>query len=394
MRPLAVTLLVAGAMAAVPASRSQTTENSPGAQSPSRPATTVAAKVEGYPTPDLPIVSVEFKDTLTVPGIPNEHVFQTPISCSPDGVPFVNFPQPPDFMSNVVYSLDPNGAKAFSVHQASDLYDPIFQGYFVGSSVVGILVHATKDGKKASYSMTIVPGMPARDVYPGEHHDYLVEFDKNGLLKKVVDLPTSYHFWRIAELGDGNLLSLAYDQVNSVARLFLMDPDGEIIRPIELPAEMTETHELVQGQSGGMLNQARAESSMSWWLFALVGPKVLLYKAHSKAPLLEVGPGGAVRVVPLETPKGYTIEDVIPSTNRWIFRFRKDGIPAKSETDARPDADNYALYEFNQSDGTPLRRIHIAKGPVFSIACERNGVLTGFSMAGEKMLLKTADLPR
>ena len=182
--------------------------------------------------------------------------------------------------------------------------------------MVGLLVHATTDDKKSPNQVSYGPGFAPVDVYPGVHHDYLVEFDRDGNYKKTVELPAEYRFWRIGALVDDSLLALAYDRTNSVARFLLLDSGGKIIRPLELPSQMRDNPELTQGESGEVLNQARAESSLSWWLFAPARHRLLLYQAHSKAPLLEVGAGGVVREVPLEAPKGYVLNAVIPSNDR------------------------------------------------------------------------------
>ena len=185
-------------------------------------ATGVADK-EGQSEPSIPVVSLTFKAEPAIPGAPSSSVFTSPIACSTDGVPFVDFPLPPDYMSHAIYSLSSKKAIEFWTKSVPDLYDIIAKGYFVGESKVGILVHATRDPKRASYTVVIVPGSPARPVYPGEHHDYIVEFGMDGTYKTTLELPGNVEFFRVAALPDDNLVAVAYDRVNSVARLLLLD---------------------------------------------------------------------------------------------------------------------------------------------------------------------------
>jgi hypothetical protein len=318
------------------------------------------------------------------------------VLCSSDGIPFVDYPQAPDFMEQIVYSLDPKGARAFSSKSVPDLYDVHFQSFFVGDSVVGLLVRATKDEKHSTTTYNPLPGFSAKPVpyYPGEHHDYLVEFDRDGNYKSTVELPTAYHFWRIGALSDGSLLALGYDRANSVARLLLLDSGGQIVRPIEAPSLTQDSPELRQGESGPEINRARAESSLSWWLFVPSRNRILLYQAHSATPLLEVGAGGALREVPLEAPKGYVLDGVVPANDRWIVRYRRQSLSNNGEIDARPETKNYLLYEVDPANGSLKRQIDPGTGPLFNIACEQDGVMTAFSMDNDKVMRAIAEIPR
>jgi hypothetical protein len=122
--------------------------------------------------------------------------------------------------------------------------------------------------------------------------------------------------------------------------------------------------------------------------------KILLYQAHTKLPILEVGAGGVVREVPLEIPKDFVIDTIIPSEDRWIIRVRRENLSDKTEIDARPEAKNYVLYEVDPSDGHLRRELSVSSGPLFSIACEQGGTFTAFGIDGDKVNLFTADLAR
>jgi hypothetical protein len=344
----------------------------------------------------IPVAKLDFKpQQAAIPGANGSMAFSSPIVCSPSGIPFVTFIEPSDFGPQTIYSLDPKGGHAFSVKEVPGLYDTNFiHGYFVSDSVVGILVNGTKDSKVAPNTVSIGPKLPPRHIYTGEHHDYLVEFDISGNYKTTLELPERYQFRRLAALQDDTLLALAYDPANLVPMLFLLDSGGNIIRTLQIPAEMVTSPEIVTGQSGDIGKQIRAAGSLSWWIFAPTRNRVLLYQAHSKSPVLEVGAGGAVREVPLHSPKGYVLESVLSANDRWIMRFRKESLSDAGAIDARPEANNYVLYEVDSSDGSLRRRIEVEGGLLSSLACEQDGVFTAFSVDGEKVTLATADLPR
>ena len=343
----------------------------------------------------IPVVKLDFKSHPAVAGATASPVYVSPILCSPDGVPFVDFPQPPDFMEHALFALDPNKAITFATKAIQGLYDISFKGYFVSPAVVGLLVHATSDGQqKGSSTFTIVPGAPSRAIYPGEHSDYIAEFDRAGNYKQVLKLHAGYTFVKVAVLPDDTLLALAYERANAVAQLLLLSSEGQIIRPLELPSQMKDSPQLKLGETGGELNRVRAESSLSWWLFSPTRQRVLLYQAHSKSPVLEVGAGGVVREVPLQAPRGYLLDGVISANDRWIMRYRKESLSDSGQIDTRPEAKNYALYEVDPLDGRLKTQIDVGSGPLFSISCEQDGLITAFSMEGDKIIRKTADLPR
>ena len=213
---------------------------------------------------DLPTVTLNFEDPKPIPGLPAASAFVNPIDCSPDGIPFVEFIMPKDFGPQAVYSLDPKGGHAYSLSAVPGLYDPGFvRSYFVSDSTVGLLVTATKDKTTAPNTISIGPGFPPKHVYTGAHRDYLVEFDRDGSYKKAVELLKRYDFRRLAALPDDTLLALAYDRVNAVPLLLVLDSDGEIKHPIELPNAMTGNPTMTQGETGGMRTEMAAETSMS-----------------------------------------------------------------------------------------------------------------------------------
>ena len=345
------------------------------------------------PGEQLPIEKLEFKSQPPIPGAEASPAFVGPIVCSPDGIPFVDFLQPPDYMRHVIYSLDPKGGHGFSPKAIPGLYDVQLQSYFASNSILGILIRATADDKKAQSPVPPGPGMPPAEVYVGAHQDYLAEFDKDGNFKQTVSLPPTYHFWRMAQLSDDTLLALAYDKTNSVPRLFLLDSKGEILHTLEIPARMKDSPQLKLRVSGDESDRVAAQSSLSSWLFAPARDAILLYQAHSTSPLLEVRAGGVVREVPLETPKAYSLDGVISANDRWILRYRRESLDGSSEIDAKQGTNNYVLYEVSPSDGSLRAEIDPGSTAFFGLACEQNGVVTAFSTSGGQILPMTASLP-
>ncbi|MGH9606731.1 MAG: hypothetical protein ACRD3N_13660 [Terracidiphilus sp.] len=356
-----------------------------------------SAQLEQLQPEAVPTIPIEFKPQGAIPGVMALPAISMPILCSPDGTPFISAPEPPTYIEQSVFSLSPKGGHTFSYGSQAGLYDVRFVSFFPGGSIVGVLVNATKDPKQSSYTVESASGAVTHSGtgFSGEHNYYIAEFDRDGNYKATVELPAGYSYRHFAELADGKLLATAYDEANAVARLLLLDSSGQIIRRLEVPEAMEDSPALRQGETGGGLNQARAASSLSWWLFASVRDKVILYQAHSNAPVLEVGAGGYVRQIPLQAPSGYELDGMISASDLWIVRFRRKDLPADRPIDLRPEAKNYVLYEVNPGDGSLESELDVSSGPAFGIACEQDGVLTGFSRSPDSKFIRlTADVPK
>jgi hypothetical protein len=257
-----------------------------------------------------------------------------------------------------------------------------------------MLVTATKDDKKATGTYALLPGAPPKSISMGEHHEYLALFDRDGNYKETLDLPLAYNFVRLAPLSDGKLVALAMDQINWVPHLLLLDADGQVVRQIELPDAMLNSPDLQSGGSSFEHDHARALTSLSWWLFVPARKKVLLYQAHSRSPVLEVGDGGAVREVSLSAPTGYLLDGVISSNDRWIVRYKKEDGAGAGEASPISQAPPYAVFDVDANDGSLRSKLEIGPGQLFGIACEQDGVFTAFTLNGDKPIRQTADIPR
>jgi len=107
-----------------------------GAVPPTASTTKPESLSQGQPTqgteqeeavPRVPVLKLDFKTQPAIPGAPALSVIVFPILCSPDGVPFLDAPQPPDYIDHAVFSLDPHGARAFSAKSISGLHDVRFR---------------------------------------------------------------------------------------------------------------------------------------------------------------------------------------------------------------------------------------------------------------------------
>ena len=355
-----------------------------------------AAPAADDPEEQIPVVRLEFKPAGVVPGVNGTSAFANPVVCSADGVPYVSFVDTKSIGLHSVTSLDAKGGHIFSAQQIQGLYGiQTIAGVMVSDSMMGMLVNATKDSSNPR-TVNIGKDLPPLVLYPGKQQGFLAEFDLSGNFTRVVELelPEGWHIWRLAALPDDSLLALGYDRINAQPHLVILGSGGERKRDLQIPAEMQDNPLLSEGTSPDPNKQVQAANTMNSWQFAVARHKVLLFQLKSNAPILEVGAGGAVREVAIEHPKGYGIDGVLPSNDRWLIRFRKDGLSETGEINSDPKTKNFVLYEIDPVDGSLRRQIEMANGMFFSTACEKDGTVTAFTTDQGKVNLLSADLGR
>jgi hypothetical protein len=301
------------------------------------------------------------------------------------------------YSEQTIHALDARDPHTYTYKNVQGLYDLKFLNFFPTDEAVYVFVSATKDSKQYDYTIHSSDGQVLRRGagYSGERHSFILKFDILGTLKSTMQLPDNLSFHRIAPLPDGTFVAIAYDSLNAAARLLLLADDGTILRYLSLPSELEQTPELQHGAIGNESDRAHAQTSLSQWLFAPVRGRILLFAAHSNAPIVEIGAAGVTREVSISAPKDYSLSTVIASNDKWLFRYARKALPKVGETENRPESRNYLLYEIDPNDGHIKSEIDPGAGPSFGIACEHDGVLTGFSLGSDsKYLLYTADTPR
>jgi hypothetical protein len=347
------------------------------------------------PEDEIPVVRLEFKPAGVVPDVSGTSAFINPVVCSADGIPYVSFLDAKSNDIQSVTSLDPKGSHVFSAQQIQGLYGiSSILGVFVTDSMVGLSITATKDPTKSPQTIDAGDGTPSKDIYSGKRHSFLAEFDLSGNFTKEVELPEELHIRRVAALPDDSLLALGYDLINARPHLIILDSGGQRKRDLQIPAMMDENPVFSEASSGDWKKRNQALGAMNSWQFAWATQKVLLFQAHSSAPILEVGAGGTVREVTIEQPKGYGIDSVLPSNDRWLISFRKDGLSEAGGISADPKTKNFVLYEVDPADGNLKRRIEMADRMLYSSSCEKDGTITTFTIDQGKVNLLSADLGR
>ena len=260
-------------------------------------AATVPGKQPVVSSENIPVYTVEFKQQSSVPGITASPLVSLPILCSPSGTPYITVPEPPMYSERTIYSLDGKNPRTFSYKNVQGIYDLQFLNFFPTDEAVYVFLSATKDPKQSDYTLHSSDGqvLGRGAGYHGKRHSFILKFDIPGTLKSTIQLPDNLSFHRIAPLPDGTFVAIAYDSLNAAARLLLLADDGTILRYLSLPSELEQTPELQHGATGNESDRAQAQTSLSQWIFAPARGRILLFAAHSNAPVVEIGAAGVTR---------------------------------------------------------------------------------------------------
>lgn len=318
----------------------------------------------------VPTRTLEFKAIDSDPALSLSPITTLPPHCTSDGSLFLDLLDPKDLARHTVVSVRGRRTQTYSPSAISDLHSIHVFSFFPSDSMVGFLVRGTKSSPSASAA---VPW--------SEYHNYIALFDRDGSYKKSIELPMAYPPSHIAILPSGEFLVSGYDKVNSAARLLFLDSSGQIVRLIDLPASRTSPPVSPPYGSG--------ESMMQWSkligfvVFTAYKDDILVWRARSSDPILDVGPGGRVREVTLQVPPGLVFEDMLASTDRWVAHFRSS---AAKENSALNQSD-YFYYEVRPEDGTLSSKLLQTGVIPLSLACEGGGNYEAFTRDKDKKLI-------
>ena len=342
---------------------------------------------------DHPVYKLVFKPQAAIPEL-KPSLFAPPILCSPGGTAYYGVPEQPTYREMTIHQLDLKQPRSFGYRQVEGLYDARFIAFFPDEAELYVLINASQDSEQAREDAAkqigtyiSVSGLTGR-------HDFLLKFDRSGRYVNRIQLPDQLNFARFAVFEDGSFLALGVERATAAVRLVEMSADGKIVRYLALPSALRSSASESTEMKSSQGEIASAEAKLGRWFFVPVRHKVLLF-ARDINQVLEIGPDGVRREVDVAIPKGYFFDSIISSNDRWLFL-----VPRQVEWDpgkfgGKLTSRDYTVYEVDFNDGRFIREMKGAPTPGLGIACERDGVFTGFSIGRDaNYVLWTAELPR
>jgi len=348
---------------------------------------------------DFPKAKLEFSEPKVVPGVTGSPLIANQKQCGPDGAIFVQMALPPVYREKEVVALGcPNGSQSYSLSLAPNgLNDISLSDYSPTGSEVAFLVRATAVSEQTEYSTTTPDGkINTGKGYRGEHHNYILTYDRQGSYKATIDLPADKIFTKIGALDSGEFVLLGYSSASRVAVLQLLASSGKLLRALQLPGKLEDDPTLEQGEIGGPAEVAKAVAGLSRWQFTSTRGNIVLSRPGSSGVVLEVGSGGVSREVPLESPAGYELDGLVPAKDRWVARFRRKGLPERGGIDANSSSGNFKLFDVSPSDGSLRTELDLPGGSsIFGVGCEADGEVMQVGLNDKlQFQISKADIPK
>ena len=335
--------------------------------------------IETDPSFSLPSSSVDYPHCLSDGSLVLRTVDWQSVNKTPKG-------QIPKYNDSVTLV---RGKKTQTIRSTSisDLTDINFiLDVFPTDSGVYFLLQATKDqpGERG-------PGKSPAGIPAASYNYYVARFDLEGAYNGVTELPVRCdlsqpghcNLRHLAVFPSGDMLVTESDPGTSTLEVLYLKSSGEVVKQIDVPASR-KPMDWGDASSNPEIRRA-ATTFLASVYFTAVGDNIVVWRANSDDPVVEVRQGGGVREVPIQNPDGWRFADMVAANDRWVVHFRTENTPPS----VRMSEDTDAYYDVRPQDGSLAARL-VQKGDVpLSIACESSGTYTSFKMndAGKMVLL-------
>ena len=329
----------------------------------------------------IPASLISFEPGNPIPGFTAPNAVIEPIQCSDDGTVFLDSLLPPDYRTRLVSAVNSKGATAFSISDIPDLENIQVQDFFPSEHSLDYLATASTKSNDGHFTSENQAGRKAT-----AFHQYILTFDKNGIFKKSVKLSEGTSFLRLGMLASGNIVLSGFDTANNIPRLILINPDGEMLRPLDLPSAFDKRGELEGLEQSGRPGGLAGSQIYSQGVFTAQSLG-LVYSLRGSSSVLSITGDGTLREVQVKNPFGYTFDTLLSSNGKWIVRFRRAGLPTKGATDTSPESGNLLYFQVDPQDGSLLRELQLSSQQMTWLACEHDGQLTAFKTDAKSNLI-------
>jgi hypothetical protein len=169
------------------------------------------------------------------------------------------------------------------------------------------------------------------------------------------------------------LLVSESDPESSTLKVLYLKSSGEVVKQIDVPA----SRRTVDWGNASSNPQARQDAAtfISSVYFTAVGDSIVVWRANSADPVVEVRDGGGSREVPIQIPHGWRFSDLVASNDRWVAHFRPENTPPTAQMSTDLDA----YYELRPQDGSLAAKIVRSGDIPLSISCESSGPIRRLS---------------
>lgn len=327
----------------------------------------------------LPAVTTDYPHCLSDGSFVLQSVDWEAVKKTPKG----QFPK----YNDIVLIVRDKKAQSILSSSISDLTDFNVVDMFPSDSGIYFLLQGTKEQPGERGTGKSPSGIPWK-----AYKSYVAKFDADGTYKGATELmagcdlsqPGKCELRHLAVFSAGDMLVTESDPETSTLKVLYLKPTGEVVKQIDVPASRKP---LDWGDTSSSPEVRRAATMfLGSVFFTSVGQSIVVWRANSNDPLVEVRQGGGVREVPLQIPNGYRFADLVASDDRWVVHFRGEN----SAPNLRMSADADSYYDVHPEDGSLSAKINQKGDHLFAIACENGGTYSTFKMndAGKMVLLE------
>jgi hypothetical protein len=225
---------------------------------------------------------------------------------------------------------------------------------FPTDSGVYFLLQGTKDRPGERGPAKSRAGIPWKS-----YRSYVARFDLSGSYAGAAELgtqcdlsqPGSCELRHLAVFPSGDMLVSESDPETSTLKVLYLKSSGEAVKQIDVPAS-SKPMDWGTSSSNPELRQA-AKAFLASVYFTAVGDNIVVWRANSDDPVVEVREGGGAREVPIQIPEGWRFADMVASNDRWVAHFRTENTPPT----VRMSTDIDAYYEMRPQDGSLAAKI-------------------------------------
>jgi len=291
--------------------------------------------------------------------------------CSNDGTAFYDLAANGTAVGQYLYGISSNGGVKHVLRKLPIGYSHVeVRDFFVGDGQMVTLLEADKRNEEGDAA--------SRD------KDYFLSLeDEAGDLSSLVQMQVRFKPEKVARFGSGEVLLLGWDEGSQLPMLAMVKEDGTIHRFIDLDAAKPRAIRNASGdaeksEAEAVMQERATQDSLEGAAFVANGNKVLLTYPGSTKPIVELDALGDERLIPLEIPYGYVLNDVLVSSGLGTLVARvKDADdktkPVAADGVAKPP--KMRLIEYLAYNGARLQEFTFDKPLVSDVTCAPNSAL-------------------
>ncbi len=321
---------------------------------------------------DIPTHMLKFEGDQLMSNVLASPLIALPTQCTANGTMYLDMLDPSDPSRHSFVGITESTSQVFSTAAISDLHDITIIGVSVSPSLFGIMVQASKGNNS----------LQDQGSRRGDSRFFIARFDLSGLYKGSVDLPLVGSVIRFAIFPSGEFLVMSLDTGQISPKLTILNADGEVLHVVKNPNLLDQTTSI---ESNGVASSTEATDLLGSILLLPFKEDILMWRAGSVGPITAIQNSGSEHEIPIATPDGYVLSDIVPSSQRLIVHLR----PENAKVGTALNLSEYAYYEVNPSDGNLISKLLLRDRSIGTIGCEHDGDYISFHSDKNERLIRS-----